>query len=183
MGVLAMKTAFQKIAHFNELIGNCASMSDGQQLQVQFDMIKEEFEELGIALETYLSAVARCDEHGTIVADVYEAQVAAFVAIRDGIADVLVTTFGLAHRLGVDADADLEAVQVSNMSKFVDSEPAAEAACREISERLGIDPNYRETGPGVWAITSDRDQVGNDGKTYPKGKLLKPSTYCEPEFT
>ena len=38
--------------------------------------------------------------------------------MRDAIADVLVTTYGMAHVLGIDADADMATVQASNLSKL-----------------------------------------------------------------
>lgn len=174
-----MKTAFEKIAHFNELIGNGRNMAQAEQLKVQFEMIREEFEELEGVLDAYLSfnwALCAPEERG-------DAGEHMLTHIRDGIADVLVTTYGLAHRLGVDADADLDAVYASNMSKFVEGEKQSYAAQIEITQRLGIATTVAKTAPGLYAITSSRDQVGKDGKQYPKGKLLKPASYREPEFT
>lgn len=164
-------TIFKEISHFNELIGNAKSMSDADQLRVQLAMIKEEFDELSEALE--LCILSQGNYHRDV---------------RDGIADVLVTTYELAHRLGIDADADLAAVQARNMSKFVRATPGRDGEIEvwpvimEVTSRLGIDCVAAETAPGIWAITSKRDQVGSDGKSYPAGKLLKPSTYHEPEF-
>lgn len=155
-----MKTAFEKIAHFNELIGNGRGYATREDALNQFEMIREEFQELA-------DAVTDADIMG----------------VRDAIADVLVTTYGLAHRLGVDADADLDAVYASNMSKFVEGEKQASAAQIEITQRLGIATAVAKTAPGLYAITSSRDQVGKDGKQYPKGKLLKPASYCEPVFS
>jgi len=174
-----MKTAFQKIAHFNELIGNSRSMPTSQQLRVQFEMIREEFCELEQALSDF-EAMQRGDYCAEELGGIgYNP----LTEMRDGIADVLVTTYGLAHRLGVDADADLEAVYLSNMSKFVSGTmtDAADASC-EVSDRLGISVATAETAPALWAITSSSDQVGRDGKQYPKGKLLKPAAYRGPIF-
>lgn len=159
-------TIFKEISHFNELIGNAKSMSSAEALRVQLAMIKEEFEELSEALEIYIQS------EGSYLTDV-----------RDGIADVLVTTYGLAHRIGIDADADLRAVQDSNMSKFIRGGiDRANREAREISDRLTINTIASETQPGLWAITSASDQVGYDGKDYPKGKLLKPASYQQPQF-
>jgi len=166
-------TIFKEISHFNELIGNGKSMSSAEQLRVQLAMIKEEFNELSEALAIYIEGG---DYDPSIVS-------AAWKEMRDGVADVLVTTYGLAHRLGVDADADLRKVQDSNMSKFVRGDAlAAGTEAERVARRLSVQVAIAETAPGVWAITSKRDQHGSDGKFYPTGKLLKPSTYFEPEF-
>lgn len=177
-----MKTAFEKIAYFNELIGNGKSMAANEQIDVQFAMIVEELDELREALEEYTEARDRCDKHGNDGADVYDAE-QAFIACRDGIADVLVTVYGLAHRMGVNADADLEAVYESNMSKFIQGNAGdAELAAAEVTARLEIAVSVTKTAPGIWAITSSYDQTGADGKSYPKGKLLKPASFKEPKF-
>jgi len=154
-----METAFKQISYFNQLIGNSQQQPREFLLQ-QLAMIKEEFEELCAAVHA-----GDLDE------------------IRDGIADVLVTTYGLAFRAGIDADADLQTVQDSNMSKFVrGSFQDAKAAGYEILDRTGLVGTWSETAPGLWAITSAKDQTGRDGKQYPKGKLLKPATYQGPVF-
>lgn len=153
-----MKTAFEKICLFNKLIGN--KCGDVEMLVQQLQMVKEEFEELCAAVHAL---------------DMKE--------IRDGVADVLVTVYGLAFRAGINADSDLEAVYRSNMSKFVNwTEEDAIKASWEVHNRLHISVDYIESAPGIWAIRSLEDQTGADGKQYPKGKLLKPSTYVEPEF-
>lgn len=166
-------TIFKEISHFNELIGNAKSMSSAEQLRVQLAMIKEEFDELSEALAIYIEGG---DYDPSIVS-------AAWKEMRDGVADVLVTTYGLAHRMGIDADADLRKVQDSNMSKFVRGDGlAAGTEAERVARRLSVQVAIAETAPGVWAVTSKRDQHGSDGKFYPTGKLLKPSTYFEPEF-
>lgn len=176
-----MTTAFQKIGLFNELIGNAAGRSDAQQLRGQVDMITEEFEELQLALYKLEQADWACELDGCNRNQ--ECRQAALVEVRDGIADVLVTTYGLAHRLGVNADKDLDAVHASNMSKFVTgSTTVLGTAALELSQRLNIEVDLKETAPGIWAITSGADQRGSDNKHYPKGKLLKPASYRGPVF-
>ena len=89
---------FQDVTKLNTLIGNIKgdlSAPDWVALERQYELIKEEFEELGRAIQER---------------DVTE--------LRDGTADVLVTTYGLAHRAGFDADDDMSEVHRSNMSKF-----------------------------------------------------------------
>lgn len=173
------KTAFQKIAFFNSLIGNTNS-ADLSGLDAQFHCIKEEFQELEAALigMKRVALTLSIDDPKRESSHAYF-----FQELRDGIADVLVTVYGLAHRAGIDADADLEAVNVSNMSKFIkgDGQAAREEAVAT-AMRIGIEARFDETANGIWAITSLFDQTGSDGKFYPKGKLLKPSTYKEPVF-
>lgn len=183
----APQTAFQKIAFFNTLIGNSnAATLEG--LKAQFHCIKEEFLEMEHALNRYIELVDRCEAGGNDGGDVADAS-DAFTELRDGIADVLVTTYGLAHRAGIDADFDLDLVYESNMSKFIKTAPGQEGEkevwpyLMEITDRLGLNCKAAETGDGIWAITSACDQEGRDGKFYPAGKLLKPSTFIEPDFS
>lgn len=175
------KTAFEKIAYFNTLIGNDNAASVEGLVQ-QFEMIREEFDELSDAIELYASACHRCEVGGNDGSDVAEAT-AAFDQIRDGIADVLVTTFGLAHRAGIHADQDLQRVYESNMSKFLFNAETAYAEADRIFHEKELSVCIDETAPEVWALKSAADQHGKDGKFYPKGKLLKPSTYKEPDFS
>lgn len=154
-----LNTAFKQISFFNQLIGNDQSNLHTS-LKQQLAMVKEEFEELCAGVHAH---------------DMTE--------IRDGIADVLVTVYGLAFRAGIDADADLQQVQESNMSKFVSgSIDDAFKAASEVVDDTGLAVDFNETAPGLWAITSAKDQTGRDGKLYPAGKLLKPRTYFKPEF-
>lgn len=178
-----MMTALQKIGYFNNLIGNPKGGCTG--LRQQFDMIREEFEELEKALVQYEKLQDCVPDQFTAEMDIWlQEEAASVIEIRDGIADVIVTTGGLAHRMGIDADSDLEEVYRSNMSKFINTNNMLEvqAATLEVAARLGIECSAAETAPGIWAITSERDQTGKDGKLYPKGKLLKPATYREPKF-
>lgn len=175
------KTAFEKIAYFNILIGNDNAASVEGLLQ-QFKCIQEEFDELAEAVEDYAAACYRCEVGGNDGGDVADAT-AAFDQIRDGIADVLVTTFGLAHRAGIHADQDLQRVYESNMSKFLSNSVDAYMEADTIFSKNELSVCINETAPSVWALTSAADQHGKDGKFYPKGKLLKPSTFKEPDFS
>lgn len=176
-----MKTAFEKISYFNELIGNAKAMSSSEQIMAQIDMIKEEFDELLTAVKEFAEVDFACELDAS--PENYDRREKSSRQVRDGIADVLVTTYGLAHRMGIDADADLEMVYESNMSKFIqgDVDQAVKSAL-EVEHRLGIFTYVNQTDPGIWAITSAKDQTGSDGKSYPKGKLLKPTSFKEPAF-
>lgn len=187
----APKSAFQKIAFFNTLIGNDnASALEG--LRAQFACVEEEFKELQVGLLHYCQGVEAINKGDYTAEEVFG--VGGFQEgireLRDGIADVLVTVYGLAHRAGIDADKDLEIVNKSNMSKFITTSTveSQDAFDNRVGEEMayldtkGVDYVFNETASNVWAFTSKHDQTGKDGKFYPKGKLLKPSTYQEPDF-
>ena len=76
----------------------------------------------------------------------------------------------------------LNEVVRSNNSKFVSTE---EQGLREIS-RFFIEKKlfigYRKVGENKYKLISLKDQHDNSGKFVPKGKVLKPSTYFEPEL-
>nr|WP_315984038.1 nucleoside triphosphate pyrophosphohydrolase family protein [Aliamphritea spongicola] len=56
--------------------------------------------------------------------------------VRDAIADVLVTTYGMAHVLGIDADQDMATVQASNLSKLCKTQEEVEQTLAYYSEKL-----------------------------------------------
>lgn len=100
--------------------------------------------------------------------------------IRDGIADVLVTTYGLAHILGIDADLDMASVHESNMSKLCkDSEELSKTIAHYAA--LGVDV-YAGGEEGAMWVKSSTDQTGADGKFYPKDKFLKCVNWKPPVF-
>lgn len=151
---------FTDVAHLNDLIGNIKgdlTAPDWVAIERQFALIKEEFEELERAI-----------------------QERNLTELRDGTADVLVTTYGLAHRAGFDADADMAEVHRSNMSKFcANIEEAIHTAVKY--EKLGIRSNYKHHDTCI-AVVSAANQIGTDSKSYPKGKLLKSVNFKEPVF-
>ena len=76
----------------------------------------------------------------------------------------------------------LNEVVCSNISKFVSTE---EQGLREISRfsvEKGLFVGYRKVGENKYKLISLKDQHDNAGKFVPKGKVLKPVTYFEPEL-
>ena len=75
----------------------------------------------------------------------------------------------------------LKEVVRSNKSKFVTSE---NAASREISRHHanGLFVGYRKVGVTKYKLISLKNQHDNTGKRVPKGKVLKPVTYFEPNL-
>jgi predicted HAD superfamily Cof-like phosphohydrolase len=155
-----METNFNKVEHYNNLIGNHKGdikKLDKAAISAQLNLIKEEFDELceSVALE-YTGG------------------------IRDAIADVLVTVYGLAHRMGIDADKDFNAVHKSNMSKFcINAEEVIETV--EKCSSIGLTVYTEGQFPEV-SIKSYEDQEDVNGKFYPKGKQLKSVNWKEPTF-
>lgn len=184
-------TNFKAVSEFNELIGNAKGAATVEQIEKQSDLIDSEFCELlnGIMLlksGARMLAEAITDEQ---LAFARQSIDAAKTEIRDGIADVLVTTYGLAHRMGIDADADMKAVSASNFSKFyVGTQSQAESVTYALAKSLGIAVIARERGPAsqppveppkfVWAFVSADDS----DPERPRGKLLKAPGYKPPVF-
>jgi predicted HAD superfamily Cof-like phosphohydrolase len=154
-------TNFDKVAQFNDLIGNLKGdplNPDWDALERQANLILEEVHEI-------LDAIATRD----------------MKELRDGIGDTLVTAYGLAHRAGVDANKDFDTVHVSNMSKFCkDRDEALQTAAHY--EKLGVQISYRNVEGNMIAVISACDQTDINGKFYPEGKLMKSVQYHLPEL-
>lgn len=154
-------TNFDKVAQFNDLIGNAKGdplSPDWDALERQAALVLEEVHET-------IDAIATRD----------------LKELRDGIADTLVTAYGLAHRTGVNANADFDKVHASNMSKFCkDRDEALQTAAHY--EKLGVQISYRNIEGSMIAVVSAADQTAIDGTFYPAGKLLKSVQYHLPGF-
>ena len=154
-------TNFEAVSLFNEMIQNLPASSSNpkwDQLEAQFGLIQEELNEIQQAI-----------------------QEKNYIELRDGIADVLVTTYGLAYRAGIDANEDMKIVHESNMSKFCKSTDEA-LRTKAKYEKIGVKVSYRNQANGMIAVVSLENQTGADGKKYPMGKLLKSVNYFEPQF-
>lgn len=105
--------------------------------------------------------------------------------LRDDVANVLFTTYGMAARLGFPADKDFKEVCRSNFTKFDKTEEDAKETAAKYLEK-GVETYYvgrpREDVL-VYVTYLAKDQVGIDGKSYPKGKWLKSIHFEEPVFT
>ncbi|HWT40580.1 MAG TPA: Gp49 family protein [Dongiaceae bacterium] len=112
-------------------------------------------------------------------------------AVRDDIQDILVTAYGLSHRMGFDADEDHREVYRSNLTKF-DTTPEGAAATQEKYAKFGIKTSVHraellsetrdEGAPLLYIVKVDGTQTGNDGKVYPDGKFLKSLNFEEPNY-
>jgi predicted HAD superfamily Cof-like phosphohydrolase len=193
-------TNFKDVSAFNELIGNAQGDAriDAKKLRKQYDLIQSEMQELDLAIVDFELASKVLDGWPEGVSD--QADIDDFEEaknqIRDGIADVLVTTYGLAHRMGIDADKDMKAVSESNMSKFFEgTEAQAMSVEHALTQSLGIKVERRYSGDvslepldkgrsvghmdvSVWAFVSADDS----DPERPRGKLLKAPGYKPPVF-
>ena len=92
-------TNFEKVEVFMKTFGqevkNKASLSTDKINSLRFDLIKEELEELKVALENK---------------DILE--------VADALTDILYVTYGAGHAFGNDLDKCFDEVQNSNMSKL-----------------------------------------------------------------
>jgi len=96
---------FNKVKTFMETFGqevkNKPSFSTDKINSLRYDLIKEELEELKIAMESK---------------DLLE--------VADALTDILYVTYGAGHAFGIDLDKCFEEVQNSNMSKLgIDGKP------------------------------------------------------------
>ena len=92
-------TNFNKVKTFMEVFGqevrNKPSFSTDKINNLRYDLIKEELEELKIAMKNR---------------DLLE--------VADALTDILYVTYGAGHAFGIDLDKCFEEVQNSNMSKL-----------------------------------------------------------------
>ena len=80
---------------FSQEVKNKASFSTDKINNLRFDLIKEELEELKVALENK---------------DILE--------VADALTDILYVTYGAGHAFGINLDKCFNEVQLSNMSKL-----------------------------------------------------------------
>ena len=82
---------------FGQEVKNKPSFSTDKINKLRFDLIKEELDELKVALENK-----------------------DFLEVADALTDILYVTYGAGHAFGIDLDACFNEVQNSNMSKLGD---------------------------------------------------------------
>ena len=92
-------TNFKKVKHFMETFGQEVKTSpgfpDADTLELRYELIKEELQELLDAMNTK-----------------------DLVEVADALTDILYVTYGAGHAYGIDLDACFDEVQDSNMSKL-----------------------------------------------------------------
>lgn len=96
--------------------------------------------------------------------------------VRDALCDIHVFTYGAHHLMGIDADADMEAVVKGVMTRFVKSETDL-IATREMHHAKGVTKVYCEGEYPTMVLKSAEDQPDA-----PKGKFLKSASYQDTVF-
>jgi hypothetical protein len=153
-------TNFVAMCRLNEIAGNDTN-GGWPAIDRQIKLIESEFNEL---------------KDGVDARDVHE--------VRDGIQDILVTTYGMAWRAGFHADIDAAEVVRSNLSKFDTTEEDAKQTAAKYSA-IDVKTTYTPKSNGritFYVTHSAEDQTGADGKSYPKGKWLKSHRFQEPKY-
>ena len=151
--------AIQGVVKFNEVAGNFRGdphKPNWEILDRQISLIQDELIELQETQEDDLQN-----------------------AVKEA-ADVVVTALGFIHRAGYDPGKVMEVVNKSNMSKYTNNYLIAEST-GDRYEELGVDFNFTQI-QGLYCIKSNKDQVGSDSKSYPKGKVLKMDGYQEADL-
>lgn len=151
---------FEDVSNFNIAIGNPKGDRSNiawERIERQLQLIEEEFEELK-------QAIREVDE----------------VELRDALCDTLVTTLGMYHISGFDADEDMLEVSDSNFSKLCMDAHESDAT-QDWYANIGVETHLFGEYPDM-AIKVTNSVTGTDGKFYPAGKGLKNINWKEPRF-
>jgi predicted HAD superfamily Cof-like phosphohydrolase len=117
---------FNKVKTFMQIFGqevkNKPSFPDPKIQNLRFELIKEELEELKVALDQKnLKEVA------------------------DALTDILYVTYGAGHAFGIDLDKCFDEVQASNMSKLgADGKPIYNESGKVMKGPNYFEPNLRK---------------------------------------
>jgi hypothetical protein len=190
-------THFQKTAHFNKLMGKTKESATFEMIESQIDLIHEECDETLEAIHDNDLQEMRdgfCDMYVTVAglmvlighepkqAPTYKTMSAEQFAkdlpkwLDDGDwIEFLAHIEASARSLGFDFDADMDAVNASNMSKFCHTEAQARETVKFFN-RIGVSTELRHID-GFIAVVSAEDQPN-----FPAGKLLKSVNYQPPIF-
>ncbi|MFH2134057.1 MAG: nucleoside triphosphate pyrophosphohydrolase family protein [Pseudomonadota bacterium] len=98
--------------------------------------------------------------------------------VRDALCDINVFSLGAHHFMGIDADADMDAVVDGVLTRFCKDEADLEATKVKYNA-LGVE-YYVEGGYPYVCLKSSKDQDDINGEHFPKGKFLKSASFNEP---
>jgi hypothetical protein len=100
------------------------------------------------------------------------------ILVRDALCDIMVFSLGAFHFMGADADADMNVVYTSNMSKFIkddEDKAASEAKYKALGVSYVLEGEYP-----IMRLRCTETVVGTDGETYRANKILKSASYVPP---
>jgi NTP pyrophosphatase (non-canonical NTP hydrolase) len=152
-------TRFNEVAEFNESFGN----AQGNPEQLDWVAIEAQYKMIASELEEILEGIEKRN----------------LKLVRDGAGDVLVTAYGMFHRVGHDADEDLIEINRSNNTKLCRNTDVAIRTARKY-EKGGVEVKFYYPGDGRIAVLSAKDQNDLQGRFIPAGKLLKSVEFEEP---
>lgn len=161
-------TNFQHVTNINYIAGK-TNQSTWQAAEQQLKVIAGEYDEVVEAI-----AERNLDK------------------LRDGIADLLVTAYGMGSVLGYNVDDDMASVTSSLMTRFDATQGDAELTKQKYLD-VGIETHIRTTrfpetqleNERVYYVTiSSKDQVNQKtGEHIPAGKFLKSWKYRDAELS
>lgn len=170
-----MKTSFQLVSEMNTAFGNPKgdpNNIDWSRVRKQCLNIPDETGELFIALGAdpvkVKAAVKLLKEAG---ADVGPLAVIEVDEVRDALCDIPVFALGAQHFMGVNGDADMEAVVAGVMTRFIKDDADKEATIA-LHAAKGVTDVYFEGQYPTMIMKSASDQ-----SDAPKGKFLKSASY------
>lgn len=168
------ETPQYRVSLFNKAAGrkpvnlpkpNASVLSD------QMKLIVEEVEETTDALLAFVGSTNTEDK------------IKSLAEIRDGLCDILVTTYGLSYLLSIDTDKDMKLVCDSNESKL---HKTFEEACETVDmfAILEVSTYIEDPINGLIAVKTDpaKAQKGTDGVLYPPNKIVKGINYEKPDW-
>lgn len=113
------------------------------------------------------------DEYGELVEAIHQRD---RMKVRDALCDIQVFACGLQNKLGVDGDADMNAVIDGVMTRFVKDPEDLEATVKWHAGR-GVTQTYTQGEYPTLVLKSAADQPDA-----PKGKFLKSASYKDTVF-
>ena len=155
-------TNFEKATMINRIAGKIPEKPTWQHAEQQLKVIRSEFNEIVKAIEE-----RNMDK------------------LRDAIADVCVTAYGMGSIIGFDVDDDYGKVINSLFTRFDETEEDARLTSEKYKQLGVLTYTQRTEVDGrVWFATkSTEDQVGNDGDDYPRDKFVKSHKFHQPILT
>lgn len=177
--LLTAPTNFSRVSAMNVAFGNPKgdpTSIDWGRVRKQSLNIVDEFGELMIALGADTTAVKAAIEGLKWAASKPVNAVNSDLA-RDALCDIHVFSYGSHHLMGVDADADMDAVVDGVMTRFIKDDADKEATIAKHAA-AGIVDVYFEGEYPTMVMKSACDQPDA-----PEGKFLKSASFREPVFT
>ncbi|TAL65653.1 MAG: hypothetical protein EPN79_10745 [Burkholderiaceae bacterium] len=175
---MSNKTNFQRVAAMNTAFGNPrgnASNIDFDRVRKQVLNIPDEFGELAVALGADPDLIKQAVNSLKLVAAKAVKPVDVH-GVRDALCDMHVFGYGGHHLMGLDADADMNAVLDGVMTRFIKDEADKQATIAKHADK-GVTHVYFEGEYPTMVMKSASDQPDA-----PKGKFLKSASYTEPVF-